>query len=259
MLQEENIYNLIPREEVKPPKPARYTSKFKQMAREERQEGKSGYKTMGQAKVPVPTTDNFLKKHSKEPKLPPREHVFAGEPFTYPDADRRRPPVPHKEDKPLMGLRTTKNFITNNAVGNIMSVPKKPDKNFVDTRGGDKWPLDPSGLEPKFIHKKDFGQTPGYLVKRNKEVIRAQEEYEAYIAEHFRRGAMKQLSEAERQVILAGLKANWEEIHHQYQGLSVVTDTVPKKNRKERMEAEMKQLERDIETIEKHKVIYIAN
>lgn len=62
-----------------------------------------------------------------------------------------------------------------------------------------------------------------------------------------------------RQDILNGLKMNWEELHHQYQGLSVVTDTAPKKARKERMEAEMKQLERDIETIEKHKVIYIAN
>ena len=62
-----------------------------------------------------------------------------------------------------------------------------------------------------------------------------------------------------RQGILDGLKKNWEELHHQYQGLSVVTDTAPKKARKERMEAEMKQLERDIETIEKHKVIYIAN
>lgn len=52
---------------------------------------------------------------------------------------------------------------------------------------------------------------------------------------------------------------NWEELHHQYQGLSVVTDTAPKKARKERMEAEMKQLERDIETIEKHKIIYIGD
>lgn len=88
---------------------------------------------------------------------------------------------------------------------------------------------------------------------------RAQEEYNAYVAEHFRRGAMQQLSHEERQAILDGLKKNWEEIHDQYQGLSVVTDTAPKKNRKERMEAEMKQLERDIETIERHKVIYIAN
>ena len=62
-----------------------------------------------------------------------------------------------------------------------------------------------------------------------------------------------------RQAIIDGLKRNWEEIHHQYQGLSVVTDTAPKKNRKERMEAEMNQLERDIELLEKHSHIYIAN
>ena len=70
---------------------------------------------------------------------------------------------------------------------------------------------------------------------------------------------MKHLTEAERNSILDGLKTNWQEIHHQYQGLSVVTDTPPKKARKERMEAEMKQLERDIELLEKHKTIYIAN
>ena len=58
-------------------------------------------------------------------------------------------------------------------------------------------------------------------------------------------------------MIFQGLKKNWEELHHQYQGLSVVTDTAPKKNRKERMEAEMKQLERDIEMIEKHDAIFI--
>lgn len=87
---------------------------------------------------------------------------------------------------------------------------------------------------------------------------KAQEEYDAYVAEHFRRGAMRSLTQEERQAILQGLKKNWEEIHDQYQGLSVVTDTAPKKNRKERMEAEMKQLERDIETIERHSVIYVA-
>ena len=57
--------------------------------------------------------------------------------------------------------------------------------------------------------------------------------------------------------MIDGLKKNWEELHHQYQGLSVVTDTTPKKNRKERMEAELKQLEMDIDLLEKHTVIYI--
>lgn len=105
----------------------------------------------------------------------------------------------------------------------------------------------------------EFGDVPAYLIKRKEEIARAQGEYDAYVAESFRRGAMAQLGEQERAAILNGLKYNWEQLHHEYQGLSVVTDTAPKKAHKERMEAEMKQLERDIEIIEKHNVIYIAN
>lgn len=86
----------------------------------------------------------------------------------------------------------------------------------------------------------------------------AQEEYDHYVAESLRRGQMEEVGEQQRSQLLEGLKKNWEELHHQYQGLSVVTDTISKKARKERMEAEMKQLERDIEMIEQHKVIYIA-
>ena len=35
-----------------------------------------------------------------------------------------------------------------------MSVPGKPEKNFVDTKKGDKQFLETSGMEPKYIHKK---------------------------------------------------------------------------------------------------------
>ena len=79
---------------------------------------------------------------------------FTEKPFTYPDADRKRPPVPGHDDRPIRGLKTTKDFIKQNAVENIMSVPKVPEKNFVDTKRGDKQHLTPSGLEPKYIHKK---------------------------------------------------------------------------------------------------------
>lgn len=79
---------------------------------------------------------------------------FAETEFHYPDEDRSRPPVPKHDDKPLMGLKTTKNFITTNAVENITSVPRKPEKKFVDTRIGDTQNLIPSGLEPVFILKK---------------------------------------------------------------------------------------------------------
>ncbi|ELT94689.1 hypothetical protein CAPTEDRAFT_158130 [Capitella teleta] len=140
-----------------------------------------------------------------------------------------------------------------------MAVPKAPNKIYVDTRSGAKHALVPSGLEPVHIQKKDYGQVPIYLKKRKEEIQKAQEDYDAYIRDHFQRGAMQCLSNEERNAILSGLKQNWEMLHHEYQGLSVVTDTAPKKNRKERMEAEMKQLERDIEMMEKHPVIYLSN
>jgi len=249
----ESIYNLIPREEVKPPKEQRYQSKFRTNVKEEKQTNKSPNKTMGPAKVDLKSPKDYLNKRSKEPVLPDKQ------PFKYPDEETRKPLVPKKEDRPLMGLKSNKNFITTNAVENIMSVPKRPAANFVDTAKGSTHPLEPSGLVPKYLNKKGYGDVPDYLRKRTTEVKRAQEEYDEYIKEHYRQGAMKQLTDGERQAVLDGLKKNWEEIHHQYQGLSVVTDTAPKKARKERMEAEMKQLERYIELLEKHKVIYIAN
>lgn len=35
-----------------------------------------------------------------------------------------------------------------------MAVPKKPEKSLVDTRKGDKFSLDPSGLAPVYVKKK---------------------------------------------------------------------------------------------------------
>lgn len=251
--EHESIYNLIPREYHAHEKAPRHTSKFRGNVSSETKANLKGHKTLGQAKVPLRGPEEFLRKREGEPKLPAKTA------FKYDDDSQKRPPVPRAEDAPVMGIKTNKNFITQNAVSNIMSVPKRPEKNHVDTKKGDKQPLELSGLAPKYVNKKDYGETPEYLAKRNAEIKKAQEEYDAYVAEHFRRGAMQQLSREEREAILDGLKSNWEKIHHEYQGLSVVTDTAPKKHRKERMENGMKQLERDIEMIEKHTTIYIAN
>lgn len=253
--QEESIYNLIPTIPPTEAKPPRYKSKFAGTVRHDVKTNKTNAKTMGPAKVPLPKPKDFLAKHSQEKIVPEGRSQFK-----YPDEHCRKPTVPKHTDKPaIMGVKSNKNFITTNAVENIMSIPKKPEKKYADTKHGATHQLDPSGLTPKYRNKKDFGKKPEYLEKRKKEMEHAQIEYDAYIRERFRQGAMKQLSEDERQSVIDGLKKNWEELHHQYQGLSVVTDTAPKKARKESLEAQMKQLERDIETMEKHKVIYIAS
>lgn len=48
----------------------------------------------------------------------------------------------------------------------------------------------------------DYGQTPEYLLQRREEVKKAQEEYDNYVKERMREGAMKQLSGEERRNIL---------------------------------------------------------
>jgi hypothetical protein len=262
MNQEESIYNLIPRESPEKEKLNRHKSKFRRMVVDEFHSNKNANKTLGPAKVETRPPDLFLKKHEKEPKLPPRPGRNQNEEerrFHYPDADAKRPPVPGRDERPVMGLRTNKDFITENALQNITAVPRKPERISVDTRHGDKMALEPSGLEPRHIHKKDYGVTPTYVIKRKEEMKVAQEQYDSYVAEHFRRGTMKQLTKQERTDILTGLKENWERLHRDYLHLSVMIDTVPKINYKEKLELELKQLEKDIEMMEVHNVIYIAN
>jgi len=248
--QHESIYNLIPQEKRRMVKDPMHTSKFKPMVKQETHSNKKENKTMGPAKVPLKPPAEFTQK--KTTTLP---EVIK---FDYPDNDSRRPAVPKHDERPLMGVKSNKNFITTNAVENIMSVPKKPAAKFADTRDGAIHDLEDSGLTLKYVKKGNYGETPNYLTKRKEEAEQAQEEYDHYVKDSMRKGAMKELNGEERQMTIAGLKCNWEEIHHQYQGLSVVTDTAPKKNRKERMEAEMNQLEKDIELLEKHPKIYIA-
>ena len=72
---------------------------------------------------------------------------------------------------------------------------------------------------------------PKYLETRKQQMEEHQRSYDEYIQQRLERGALNQISGAERQNILDGLKKNWEELHLQYQGLSVVTDTAPKKAR----------------------------
>jgi hypothetical protein len=65
----------------------------------------------------------------------------------------RKPSVPTLEDKPIMGLKSDKNFITANAVDVILMAPKKKKIEEVN-----------------YLNKKTFGQVPKYLQKLKEEV-----------------------------------------------------------------------------------------
>jgi hypothetical protein len=104
----------------------------------------------------------------------------------------------------MLGIKTNKNFISQNAIDAIMAVPKKPEKNLVDTRKGHKFNLDSSGMAPVYIKKKDFGSVPNYVIQRKGEVARAQAEYDNFVTEYFKKGALRTMSDEERHAILDG-------------------------------------------------------
>ncbi|KAI3355429.1 hypothetical protein L3Q82_018267 [Scortum barcoo] len=247
----ESVYNLIPKEEVHPEKPPRYMSKYRQAVILERKSAKDAMRTMGPAKVEVPSPDKYLKKHSKEPKLPEKTQC----PKEVRDTCTvKKPAVPAKTDHPPMGIHTKRDFIKTTTM-----VPRKPQPICVDTSKGHKQLLENSGLVPKYIKKKHYGEVPEYLQQRNDEERRAQEQYDNFVKEQREQGAMKHLSDEERRAVLEGLKKNWDQLHREYQGLSLVTDMMSKKAHKERLEAAMKQLESDISLFERYKTIYIPN
>merc|ERR1712227_109116 len=235
--QEESIYCLIPPVIEPPPKPPLYRSEYPGTV----PANKKPDATMGPLKVAPPDPQKFLKAYTREDnKLPePRK-------FDYTDTNERRPPVPTRDEKPVMGLVTSKNFITCNAVENILAVPKKTDVRQVS-----------------YMNKKGYGKVPAYLEKVKGEI---QDEYN-YIMQMQEAGGgyedmgddgcgggggqTAMLSEGERMEMLAGLKTNWDRINKAYQTLSFTLDTPAKKQRKEEFEAQLEQIERDIEKLSK--------
>ena len=69
-----------------------------------------------------------------------------------------------------MGQKSDTNYIRDNAYKTITAVPKKPVPQYIDAPSGksNRFPLEDSGLVPKYVAKKDFGKVPEYLTRRER-------------------------------------------------------------------------------------------
>merc|ERR1711937_625073 len=229
-MAEESIYCLIPPVIAPPPKPPLYRSAYPGVTAAERRPAA----TMGPLKVTPPNPQNFLKSYTREDNKLPEPKKFE---FT--DAVDKKPAVPRRNERPVLGLVTSKNFITCNAVENIVAVPKKTDVGQVS-----------------YMNKKGYGKVPAYLEKVKAEI---QDEYnyiqqmqEAYDEQgDDGQCRTRMMANDEKMAMLEGLKTNWDRINKAYQTLSFTLDTPAKKQRKEEFEAQLEQIERDIEKLSK--------
>uniref|UniRef100_A0A3B3IE48 Enkurin, TRPC channel interacting protein n=1 Tax=Oryzias latipes TaxID=8090 RepID=A0A3B3IE48_ORYLA len=191
----ENVYALIPKEEQQIQKPPRYVSSFHPAVVSENKLIKDVMRTMGPAKVELPSPDKYLKKHCKELQLPEQSHGSKGVSRAC-ALTQRRPPVPARTDRPPMG-QTKGGFIKP-----AVTAPLKPTPVSVDSHKGHKQLLETSGLVPKYVTKKDYGEVPAYLQRRSEAQWRSQEEHARVEKEQEEQEAMQQLTEEERQAAL---------------------------------------------------------
>jgi vacuolar-type H+-ATPase subunit I/STV1 len=165
-----------------------------------------------------------------------------------------KPPIPSSNDRPIMGLKTTKNFIVSNATQAIIQEPKKlKDK------------------EESFLEKDTYGKIPSYLHKVKQDIQREKELVEEYVKqqnhdEKVDGGSSSHegteyeiMDEDERQNLIRSLKKKWDEVNSRYQKIChrVTIDSLGDIKRKEMQEAELQQLEDDIQRLSRPGPLYI--
>lgn len=204
---------------------------------------KKGHSTMGMShqRSQKPQPRNFLTK--KDQTLAP-PNKFSRTQAT----GSKKASVPKRGEKPVYGLVTSKNFITANAVANILAEPKK--------RGPE--------LSGPQTHA-EFGKVPEYLTDVKREV---QEEYD-YIMNMQRaqveahqppQPEVTVLPEEERLEMVYQLKMKWQEINEKYQTITHITtlDAIGLVRKKETYETELQQLEKDIQRLSK-KTVFVRS
>ena len=262
MQQQESIYNIIPKEKIIPGKDPLYKSQYpywiaptastfilkntsypnvanmngdfclprgahpivEKSATMGRPEG--GYK---------PDPLNYHKKGNTYRILPPLEKI-------YDTNEIRKPSVPTVRDKPIMGLKTDKNYIVSNVVDNILMAPKKLKE------------------EEDGIYKhKSFGVVPTYIKNLRKKV---EEEYKS-IKEMQRRQKEEEdkkqrlLTEEEVSTLREGLRKKWEMYNQRYAKMThkKAFDNLVLLRNKEGLEKELGIIEGDLNKLDSKNLI----
>jgi hypothetical protein len=180
-----------------------------------------------------PDPEQFLRKGTRQCRdialLPSVEHHNRNKEVI-------KPPVPSRDENPVQGLTTSKDFVHSNAVEIINSSPKKKD------------------AEVPYNKREDYGKVPAYIETVKGEIKKEKTLVDAYVADKYgplKGGNQEVVDEQERRELINKLKQRWGDVNTEYQKYchKVILDTPGEIKRKASQEAELKQLEEDIERL----------
>jgi len=137
--------------------------------------------------------------------------------------------VPTREERPVMGLTTDKNFVVSNAVENILAVPKKV-----------------QAQTARAVDRNTFAKVPKYLVKAKEELAdrhrKAEEEAARQLSSQSQQD-MQEMSPAELQELQESLLGRWEVLSKQFRCMSLNLETRAQLRRKEKLESDIRAIE----------------
>ena len=162
-------------------------------------------------------------------------------------SDKNKTSLPDRRDRPVMGIKTSKNFITANAVEAILQVPKVAETG-----------------ELNYMKKEDFGKVPSYLTQVKEEIKRENEMIDKYVKEQLGEveevpDQFEELTDEERAELVYQLKAKWAHVNAAYQKIThlVILDTTGQVRRKVQLEEEMTRIDKDIQRLTRPGAILI--
>jgi hypothetical protein len=188
---------------------------------------------------------DYMKKNANTTKVQTLTEVKKANPNLLQPTELKaklKPDVPKTSDIPVMNLVTSKNFVVANAVETILAAPKKVTQGAKD-----------------YLVKEDYGKVPKYL-KHIQQDIEAEYDYIRQLQEQeeeARNSQVRPMVDDERLSLISGLKAKWESVNTEYQASTHLTklDTIGKMKRKEKYEAELSQIEKDIEKLNRRNIM----
>lgn len=86
-----------------------------------------------------------------------------------------------------------------------------------------------------------------------------QAKYDMKFKERDIQAQIRHLEPTEHQALICGLKKNWEEVFQEFQKLPLQIDTAGKIAKKKMLEEELKKLENDIQTMERHDHVFVSD
>lgn len=252
---------MVPKEEQEAPRSQRYTSRYSETVKAEANSKKSPGKLYGPKGGVKPDPKQYVKKGHGEtirPKKSVKKEV-ASPTVLVPKPEPRLPAeiqrkVPRHNETAKLAPRTTKDYVRSNFQETTSISPRKNTPKYIDKPGGTGGR---HNIQPSYSSKPTYGKTPKYLTQRKQELQTARDQQQSAALESDETKSMQQISPQEHQDILNGLKANLDLVQKEYQGLSMVTDTISKKQRRKRLEAEIGQLEADISKLERYQQIFV--